>query len=356
MFVVTNRLIVAGETGLDRFGETPNAKGPNELRLFEARRAGGKWQADLLPDVLTREMKEEVGLPVTKTAFGSQYVARKLRDRLRAGKKNLVVFVHGFNNDVAAVLDRAEGFEKLYGVEVLAFSWPANGGGVGGVASYKSDKRDARVSVGAVYRTLAKARAFLDEFSAEEYARIVAKAAADFPDNPELQREFITTAAEKSCPFTVNLVLHSMGNYLFEQIQRSDTFDEHHMLFDNVVLAAADCNSEGHAAWVDRIRCRKRIFITINEDDVALRASRVKAGDDQLPRLGHWVHNLDATLAHYVDFTDAKKVGDSHAYFEGAPVADKNGAVYRFFRAALNGERAENELAFDASSNTYRPA
>lgn len=49
----------------------------------------------------------------------------------------------------------------------------------------------------------------------------------------------------------------------------------------------------------------------------------------------------------YVNFTDVNQVGDSHAYFEGDPI--KNTAVRRFFRKALNGDRAEEDLSFDAA-------
>ena len=62
------------------------------------------------------------------------------------------------------------------------------------------------------------------------------------------------------------------------------------LLFDNVILAAADTNNERHADWVDKIRCRKRVFITINENDGALLASRIKSGPEQLARLGHYTH------------------------------------------------------------------
>ena len=50
------------------------------------------------------------------------------KQKLKTGK-HLLLFVHGFNNDLDDVLERAAGLEARYGVEVLCFSWPANGGG-----------------------------------------------------------------------------------------------------------------------------------------------------------------------------------------------------------------------------------
>ena len=46
-------------------------------------------------------------------------------------------------------------------VEVVSFSWPANGGGAWGVASYKSDKRDALNSTGALDRCIQRIGHFI---------------------------------------------------------------------------------------------------------------------------------------------------------------------------------------------------
>ena len=115
---------------------------------------------------------------------------------------------------------------------------------------------------------------------------------------------------------------------------------------------AADTNNLDHAHWVDQIRCRNRVYITINEDDSALRVSRMKAGDQQRARLGHYTYGLDSSQGVYVNFTKTKHVGDSHAYFEGDPV-EKNPRVKAFFQAAVNGETAETPLPYNAAKNLY---
>lgn len=353
MFVVTNRKIL-GRRGLGQFGDSPNVKGPDEIRVFNANKVEGKWQIDLLNDELTNQQKNEIGIPVTETAYASRYVAQVVLKRVQELKKNLVFFIHGYNNDVKAMLERARIFEELYNVEVIAFSWPANGGGVKGLASYKSDKRDACASVRAVYNTFVKSRAYLDEIRKERDEQILLEAEAEYADNQERREAFIVERKQKDCPFTVNLVLHSMGNYLFKQMQKSSIYDEHHMLFDNVVLVAADTNNEGHRDWVDKIQCRKDIYITINEDDSALQASRMKTGDQQKARLGHYLHDLNSRKAFYVDFTDAPNVGRSHSYFEGEPVDDRTSAVYRFFYGVLNGKRVVRSLKYDTYSNSFK--
>ncbi len=351
MFIVTNRAIDESASGLNKLGAKPNSEGPNELRLVEAQKSAGRWNIDILPDAITDKMKREVDITDTGPVFASRYVARKLLKQVRTEKRNFLFFVHGYNNDFEAMLDRAAGFAREYGVEVVAFSWPANGGGMHGVASYMSDKRDARASIGALDRALAKMADYLNEFNAENYHIIAMGAVKKFPDNYEARNEYITAITERGCPFTVNMALHSMGNYLYKQLLLSSVYRARTLLFDNVIMVAADTNNEGHEQWVDQINCRRRTYVTINEDDAALLASRMKAGGDQKARLGHYPYNLQSVQAVYVDFTSAPWVRQSHAYFEGTSL--RNRSVQQFFKKAFNGERAEEDLAYDAARGLY---
>ncbi|VVM47552.1 alpha/beta hydrolase [Pseudomonas fluorescens] len=357
MFIVTNREVKPSASGIKQLGLKPNSEGPNELRLAEAEKDEGKWKIKILPNILTAPMRKAVGLPSdSETAYASEYVARIIFERILQQKKNLLFFVHGYNNDVEAVLDRAQRLEELYGVEVLSFSWPANGGGAAGVASYKSDKRDARASVGALDRCLGRMAELFRDLTMERNKDLEVKVDAKFKTaaNSERRDALLVELQEKTCPFTVNMMAHSMGNYLYEHTLLSVSSYANLLLFDNVVLVAADANNLDHPKWVDRIPCRKSVFVTINENDQALRLARAKIGDDQLPRLGHYRHNLEAKQAIYVDFTEAPGVGSSHAYFEGEPVADVASAPYRFFYKTLNGQSAHDDLAFDSGIKAYR--
>ncbi len=369
MFIVTNREVVENRTGIDAFLHYCNTNGPNELRLAEATRSGSKWKVNILPDRIPDTMAKEVGLvpdidPVTKKPlpiFASRYAARKILARMnpaasggRGKGKNLLFFVHGFNNDIKAVLDRAERFEKNYGVEVITFSWPADGGGAKGVLSYKSDKRDALASTGALDRCFGRLHEYLHEIHAEHVRKMEAEANKRFPEDAEKWDRFFTAQAERWCPFSVNLLLHSMGNYLYKHLLKSSVYRGNLLIFDNIVLAAADTNNKDHDDWVDRIPCRGRLFVTINEKDNALLASRMKMGEQQDARLGHYPYRLNSKRAMYVDFTNEAHVGDSHAYFEGGAL--KNKSVREFFEEALNGKSVEEKLRahYDPARNIYR--
>jgi esterase/lipase superfamily enzyme len=65
---------------------------------------------------------------------------------------------------------------------------------------------------------------------------------------------------EKECPYTINMLGHSMGNYVLKQALKSSLSDAPNILFDNIVLVAADTNNEDHAQRLERLRCRGRIL------------------------------------------------------------------------------------------------
>ncbi len=355
MFIVTNREVNPDATGTAKFGPRPNSEGANNLRVAEVTRAGRGWAITILPDEigedlrdeLTRKFKGGAGLAPDQTLHASHYAAAKMLDRARREKKNLLFFVHGYNNDIDVILQRAHDLEQTHGVLVVCFSWPARGGGARGLLSYRQDKRDAKASVCAFERFLVSTRNHLDRLQGSAKAECMRRATARHPDNHEERDLLFEELMAKACPVRLSLMLHSMGNYLLKQTLKSSTSDEIGSLFDNVVLVAADTNNEGHAAWVDRIRARERILIVINENDRALRASEIKVGEAQRGRLGRLRRRLDSRLATYVDVTDAPLVGNGHAYFEGKPVAAKTAILRRLFTSLFNGERGEAWLDQD---------
>ncbi|MCA9458420.1 MAG: alpha/beta hydrolase, partial [Nitrospira sp.] len=256
MFIVTNREVDDHneKKGVERFGKKLNPNGALELRMAEASKEKGGWNVNILPDVLTPKLKKEVGLQAGETVYASQYVARKILSRVnptrgrklkipgtssRSKGRNFLLFIHGFNNDMKAVLERAHNLETLYDVEVLAFTWPANGGGLAGVASYKSDKRDAKASTGALDRVLEYVQKILQIFNQEAIDLVRKEARVKYPNDPEKQNRYIATVVDKDCPFTVNAMFHSMGNYLYKHLLLSSSSGGAGLIFDNVVLAAA---------------------------------------------------------------------------------------------------------------------
>lgn len=360
MYVVSNRAINTDAAGVDMFGERVNPLGPNELRLFRATPRGSGFSIELLDDVLpvaeTRELVEIFKLPIDPASpqHASLRAACDVMARARKRRRHILFFVHGYNNDMGDVLATAQALERRYPVEVVAFSWPANGGGlISGTASYLKDKRDARASTGALENALRKMTDYLTLMTDANRRALRERALAKYPHQREAADALYAELLEKHCPFTVNALYHSMGNYLLKQMLKSRQTEANRLLFDNIVLCQADTNNLDHALWVDRLNARGRVFVTINEGDFALRASRAKTGSGQLARLGHYLRALNSRTAYYINLSEAAHVRSSHSPF--AEPADRNEAVKRFFEEAFSGRAAERALRYRAEGNWYEP-
>ncbi|MBK1721739.1 alpha/beta hydrolase [Thiocystis violacea] len=364
MYVVTNRKLYEGRNrrdGLEVFGDEPSEKGPNELRLVSVTKQAGGYETEPLdakPLTRTevRELKRRYRLDIDERAdwYASLRVACDLMDRAAREKKHLLVFVHGYNNDMSDVLGTAEAIEALYDVIVVPFSWPANGGGLlSGTTAYLSDKRDARVSMDALNRFFEKIQLYHGKLTEARRSELWEQALAEHPDNPSRAQEHFSELLYGDCKVTVNLLCHSMGNYVLKYALRPSSAMARNLVFDNVALVAADTNNLEHASWVEAIQTRNRLYITINEDDLALGWSRRKPGEEQLERLGQYLKNLEARNAWYVDVTGAEAVGNAHGYFTGTPVTG-NATLKAFFTAAFEGGRAEAVLRYESDINAYR--
>ncbi|MEO0535527.1 MAG: alpha/beta hydrolase [Cyanobacteria bacterium P01_A01_bin.123] len=313
MYVVTNRNLQPNERPERRFGPSFNQLGPNELRLAEANKVNGNWQVNILEDRMAYGGQE---------MWASEAAFLTAQQRMREIDTNCVFLVHGFNTDFDDALESAYRIQQIYRVEVVLFTWPSNGGGISGVASYRDDKRDAALSVNALDRCFEKLTHYFDKYA-------------------------------EQCTQKFSLATHSMGNYLLKHLLKSSVYQGETLLFDNIVMLAADVNNHDHAQWVDRIQYRNRLFITINEDDSALFASRAKTGEQQRARLGHWLRNLTAKNATYLDFTDAQFIRAHHNYFSDES-ALQNSRIRELFQVAFNGGKAEQGLLFDVGTKTYK--
>jgi esterase/lipase superfamily enzyme len=360
MYVITNRQLKKDSGDLGIFSKEVNQKGPNELRLVKITQSGSRFKAQAIKEtaiaankkkVMAKLYKLDPATPLLDTP--SLYVAQEIFSQSAKNKRHILFYVHGYNNDMTDVIKTAFKLEALYDVTVVPFSWPANGGGpVSGAASYKSDKRDARASTGALDRFLEKIQAYHRLFITAKKDKQMAVAKALHPDNHQQARAEFTRLLAKDCKVTLNLLCHSMGNYLLKYTAIPSNSMMRKLIFDNVCLLAADTNNKNHRLWVEGIEARSGVYIVINEDDSALAWSRKKPGDEQLARLGHRLKGLDAANANYLNVT-SRKVGDEHSYFKGRPVAN-NDKLKTMFAALFEGQRPESKMKYQAQINAYK--
>ena len=147
MYLITNRDISADSGSLKEvFDKVPNRKGPNELRVAQIEKRGGKWKATVLKDELDPPELEklrktyDLSTDPSVSYYRDLEVAHRVVTQAKTEKRNILIFVHGYNNDVSDVVERAAKLEEHYGAIVIPFSWPANGGGFKGLADTKTIK------------------------------------------------------------------------------------------------------------------------------------------------------------------------------------------------------------------------
>lgn len=358
MLFITNRVLRAGESGLDVFGKEPNPSGPNEIRLVEVNEDGSEVRPleERLGNDQLSELEDKHGFTVDrgKEWYVSLRVACDLFAQARGERKQLLFFVHGYNNDMGDVLRSAYELQELYDVIVIPFSWPANGGGkISGSAAYLSDKDDARASATALHRAVEKVRSYHQLLTEGTRRRLTIDAERKYPDDRERAHEMYARCMRQECKISINLLCHSMGNYVLKHAALFSNSSLRHLTFDNVLLVAADVNNPGHAGWVDNIPVRNRMYVVINEEDYALRWSRMKPGSEQLSRLGHHLRNLVSRNVHYIDVTNADGVDDGHSYFKGQAVSE-NGQLKTMFQRMFEGGIAESTMSYHPDVNAYR--
>lgn len=359
MYIITNRVLSKAKN-LRAFGKTPNPKGPNELRILHVEKDGSGWKVEPVTDVLSPDTvmklnsKYSLDLDLDMPWHGSLKVSCELFEKARVEKKSILFFVHGYNNDVADVLQCAYEIEALYNVIVVPFTWPANGGGVvSGTVSYLSDKSDARASSGALNRTVGKIQQFHLMLTNSQKKNNAAVANNKHPDNPDAAAALFARLLQDECPVKISLLCHSMGNYVLKHTLATSENATSKLVFDNICLVAADTNNHDHARWVGELDVRGRIYVVINENDSALKASRIKPGDEQKARLGHYIKQLNSPNAYYLDITGSEHVGSEHTYFKGASVLN-NKNLMGLFEGMFSGESIEQGLSYHAENNTYK--
>jgi esterase/lipase superfamily enzyme len=360
MYAITNRQLKKEKGDLGIFSKEPSEKGPNELRLVKITKSGAKFKTEAIKEAAIPKNKKnamakllnlDLSHPVLDAP--SLYVAHDVFSDSSHNNRHVLFYVHGYNNDMEDVIKTAFKLEALYKVRVIPFSWPANGGGpVSGAASYKSDKRDARASTGAFDRFLEKIQGYHQLFVTAQKDKLMALSGARHPDNHEEARAEFSRLQAKECKVSLNLLCHSMGNYLLKYTTIPSSSAMRKLVFDNICMVAADTNNKNHKDWISGMDARSGVYVVINEEDSALGWSRRKPGDEQLARLGHCLKGLDATNVNYLNVT-SKHVDDDHSYFKDKPVKNDE-KLKAMFSALFEGRKPESKMKYQPEINAYR--
>ncbi|MEM8683359.1 MAG: hypothetical protein AAGF72_08015 [Pseudomonadota bacterium] len=349
MYIITNREIRGGKTGVDVIGERTNTSGPHELRCLEVSRAGRKWKVKIINDVLERSLartliaEHRLNLDVEQVHYASLQVACGVATLSHSSKKDVVLYIPAMH-DIESAISHADKLSTLYGVEPVLYLYSSNAGGINSHRNLQGVFQDLITSTTALARVLAMTQEYRALLTEDKRNEQYVKAMYKFPKNRVARGEENARLMNSLVHQKISLLVHGAGAYLLQQVIQEPLYQETLSGFDNVVLCNADVAARGHEAWIDRIRCQGQIYLTINEDDELLGSSRRQTKTE---RLGEDTTFYASQKAIYVNFTGAPWVRQRHDVLS-AP-AEKNKGIRRFFTKALAGQRAERGLAFDPS-------
>ena len=265
VFFATNRNHQPGNKR-QAFGGKFNPDGVAGLRFGCAdfnRGAGG-------PQLVSVDVYTEHTTP-TGIKGGSERFLEDLRELMKGGLSDTLVFIHGFNVTFTGALEAAARLADSVVVDgrqvnVVVFSWPSDGQAVP-LMSYYSDREDARASGPALARAYLKLRDYLVKLDSEEY-----------------------------CQRRLHLLAHSMGNYVLRQGLQALIAKEPTALnrfFDQILMAAPDEDDDTfeHDSKLKQLpRLGRQVTVYFNPNDRALLISdKTKTNPDRLgsdgPRL-----------------------------------------------------------------------
>ena len=317
--IISNRNINAGVTDENLFGDDVNPAGIDTLRLAIANYNDdtNQWELDLKPE------ESSSNPPPSKQLFDE--IASKTGNLSLPKAQRLtpywVYYMHGFNKDMADLLDECLHIQDAFRVNVITFAWPSNPGGFP-IVEFKRAKKNAEDSIAA------------------------------FDTSLGILKTYLNTATSPT-PIVPTLMMHSLGNYLFENWVESPLFNRDKIgIFRNIILHQAAVVADKHEQWLDRIDS-SRVYVTLNNRDEVLRAAQVARG----LQLGQLDKDFKAKTAQYINFTGAYNVRGKHNIYR---TAIANLHIHAFCRESLKGREGEDVDGFEfiedpLGSNVYRP-
>ncbi len=286
-------------------------------------------QAQTGPAAFTKRFRP--GMPLLSVAqvkragsgFGVTDLAADLDDDaalqrlvpLFSGPRPLLLYLHGNNNTPAACFERCARLQEIYDVEVIGYSWPAEGALASGddppelpAGNDDSGNEDSLRAVNT---------GNLGDNSIKRKKRRYLQAKLNAQESAEaLSRllRLLATARLYTNAQPVSLAAHSLGAHYLQHTLSQPGVAEALGAQHNIVLLAPCCRSEGHAAWVQRLRPRERNYICFNRNDLVLLGARYADGNDI--KLGAEPGVLaPGPQLRYIDFTRGEVDPGGHGYF-----------------------------------------
>jgi hypothetical protein len=259
----------------------------------------------------------------------------------------VLVYVHGFNNTAASMIDRCMNLQNTYGVRVIGFTWPAEGFAPDGDAlpAVPAPAADGENELADITRhntnsgPIGKLKARYIQAKANGHNSTHAFARL-------LRLIGIARLHANQRPFSV--AIHSLGNHLLQRTLDLPGAAEGLGTAENVALLCACVQAAGHKEWLARVRPNGRTYVTFHKADHVLAGARVadgtvKLGSEPGPDL------LLSPTVRYVSFDGAQADFMAHRYFI-ENLAPRSKALFRDIFTSRpdigEGERPEDTYLF----------
>lgn len=239
--------------------------------------------------------------------------------------KPWVFFVHGNNQTLNKNLKKCFDLRKLYGVNVLAFSWPSTHyGKIRNIAAFFPLKPTITGNIGKYVKRKLK-----------QYGKARKNAGLSAQDLASSLMLFKSAVAGTNV--TTNFICHSLGHRVLKLSSEYQDLSNSMEPFGKVLLHQADEDNSNHKDWVLPIGKGENTVVTTNKKDKVLLLSNIynhRSKENQ--RLGNVPKNDEASPPTYKDFTGVKKIGLSgHTAF--LTEHKDNPEVYSYFKSVIAG-------------------
>ena len=338
ILIFSNRKVNLQHQGVEIFQPCLNPVGAEDVLLATAEVApAGDWHVNLVPS------------PPQGNWMGCGPSCALLADlvrRMKAGEQddhpgglrydqanktyNWIFFIPGYSSSAGSGLKQARQLEEEYQANVMLFSWPADPEAITSdpIRAYRQAQASARVSAIHLDQTLeALALVFADPL-----------------------RQPSTRVGFRFC-----LLMHSLGNYVFESFVRDPIYSGETKIFDTIVLHQPDISGNREQEWLGRVCFRDALYLTCNTYDAVLRFSMlindVRAGIAR----GDDPHKLVT----FIDFTHGRLIAARHFMFADVENRIVKEGCRRMIRGVPGGEvfnlalDGANGFTYHADTNTY---
>ena len=293
ILLFSNRKINLANQGADVFLPCEKPIGGEDVLLASATAAGGGWVVDLVPSppqgdwnsclpsrALLADLVRRMNAREHDTSPGG------LRYDQENKTYNWIFFVPGYNSTASSGLQRAKQLEEEYQANVMLFSWPADPPAtiINPIRAYKQAQAAARVTAIQLDQTI-----------------------------EGLKELFTDPLRQENQPigFRFCLLMHSLGNYVFESYIRNPVYGGETNIFDTIILHQPDVNHPELHEWVNKIAFKDSIYLTFNTFDTVLKFSMtinsvragIAGGDDP------------SKMVKFIDFTHGKNIAAKHFMF-----------------------------------------